>query len=46
MRGGPVNNDDDIDEDPGRYRNGMLSFGCPPGSGVDASSTIAVEYFR
>ena len=32
------------DEEP-PYRGTLLSFGCPPNSGVDARSTIAVEYF-
>ena len=28
------------------YKNMIIFFGCAPGSGVDARSTIAVEFFR
>ena len=31
------------DED---YHNFILWFGCPAGSGVDATSTIATEFFE
>ncbi len=43
MRGENAN--EDVLDESGEYRNTFVSFGCPPNSGVDARSTIAVEYF-
>ena len=34
------------DHEPEDWRNCILTFGCPPNSGVSARSTIAVEFFR
>ena len=45
MRGGGLDNNEDLPPKNPKYKNGMLSFGCPPNSGVDARSTIADEYF-
>ena len=43
MRG--ENDNEEALDDSGVYRNTFLTFGCPPDKGVDAGSTIAVEYF-
>jgi len=42
---GEANNDGLFDET-GEYRNTFITFGCAPSSGVDARSTIAVNYFH
>jgi len=44
MRGSGAANSEVLDEVE-NYRNVVLSFGCPPNSGVDARSTIAIDYF-
>jgi hypothetical protein len=42
---GDGDDDKDFIDDSGVYRNTFLTFACPPDSGVDARSTVAVEYF-
>ena len=42
-RGGGAGEDEDVDED---YRNCFITHGCGPNKGVDARSSIAVEYFK
>ena len=36
---------DEVDMSMEDYHNYILWFGCPPGSQVDATSTIAVDFF-
>ena len=47
MRGGAGEDDcnDNIDMSMEDYHNCVLFFGCPPGSQVDAKSTIATDLF-
>ena len=42
-RGGAPGEEEEIDED---YRNCFITHGCGPNKGVDARSSIAVEYFK
>ena len=44
MRGPNDDSSNFIDES-GNYRNTLLSFACPPNSGVAARSTVAQSYF-
>ena len=46
MRGLGNTNDNNIDMDMDNYVNFIFWFGCPPNSGVSASSTIAVDFFK
>ena len=45
MRGGAPPEDFDTSAE-GGYSNWVLWFGCKTGDGVEASSTIAVDFFR
>jgi len=42
--GDPASEPREIDMD--EYVNYIFWFGCPPNSGVSASSTIAVDFFK
>ena len=44
MRGGITPSDHNFEQDQD-YQNFLIWFGCPPNSGVDAKSTIAVDFF-
>ena len=46
MRGGGDPPEDNLDMDMDDYVNYIFWFGCPPNSGVSASSTIAVDFFK
>lgn len=46
MRGAQNNDPDDVEMDVEDYHNFILWFGCPAGSGVDATSTIATGFFE
>ena len=46
VRGNKRNNNDSNDSDEDAYNNMILWFGCKPRDGVDASSTIAVDFFK
>ena len=46
MRGSGDPPEDNLDMDMDDYVNYIFWFGCPPNSGVSASSTIAVEFFK
>ena len=45
-RGTMEDTNDVIDMSMEDYHNFVLWFGCPPGSQVNAKSTIAVDFFR
>ena len=45
-RGGMGVDGDGLDMTAEEYHNFILWFGCPPGSQVDAKSTIAIDFFR
>ena len=46
MRGSGDPPEDDLDMDMDDYVNFVFWFGCPPNSGVSATSTIAVDFFK
>ena len=46
MRGSGDPPEDDLDMDMEDYVNFVFWFGCPPNSGVSATSTIAVDFFK
>lgn len=43
---GPNDKTNNFIDEIGNYRNTLLSFACPPNSGVAARSTVAVSYFE
>ena len=45
MRGSGDPPEDNLDMDMDDYVNFVFWFGCPPNSGVSATSTIAVDFF-